>query len=254
MLATLTTTRRRGQAPAAASAVAVDRRPAVVAGRTTRRAGAPPGPGPGVRRVLDGEAALAQLERRERVDHDGRLVEVLDPQARLDRAGLRAVRVAAGVQADRADADPRALAGLVVAADVEHDLVGVDVGVVVGHRDGEVVVVDLAGQEVADDEVPALEDLVHRRRLVDLAGDRHVVLDVERVGVEAAVPADDVEWVRRIGEAAADDAGTGAVLHEDLDVRALGLEGLGGTVEVALAVGRVLEELAEAREVAPGRV
>jgi hypothetical protein len=69
------------------------------------------------------------------------------------------------------------------------------------------VVVDLARQEVADHEVPALEDLVHRRWLVDLAGDRHVVLDVERVGVEAAVPADDVERVGRVGEAGADDAG-----------------------------------------------
>jgi hypothetical protein len=44
------------------------------------------------------------------------------------------------------------------------------------------------------------------------------------------------------------------VLDQHLDVGALGLERLGGTVQVALAVGRVLEELAEAREVALGRV
>jgi hypothetical protein len=117
------------------------------------------------------------------------------PSDALDRAGLRAVRVPAGVQRDRALADARALAGLVVAVDVEHDLVGVDVGVVVGHRDRQRVVVDLARHEVADHEVGALEDLVHRRRLVHPAGDRLEVGDVERVRVEAAVPADDVERV-----------------------------------------------------------
>ncbi len=58
-----------------------------------------------------------------------------------------------GCRRDRADADPGALAGLVVAVDVEHDLVGVDVGVVVGHRDRQRVVVDLARHEVADHEV-----------------------------------------------------------------------------------------------------
>ena len=73
---------------------------------------------------------------------------------------LPTVRVAAGVQRDRPDVDARALPRLVVAADVEHDLVAVDVRVVVGHRDRQRVVVDLARQEVADHEVPALEDLV----------------------------------------------------------------------------------------------
>ena len=82
------------------------------------------------------------------------------------------------------------------------------------------MVVDLAGQEVADHEVVALPDLVHRRRLVHLAGDRHVVVDVERVGVEAAVPADHVERVRRVGHPGPDDAGAGAVLDQHLHVLA----------------------------------
>jgi hypothetical protein len=82
------------------------------------------------------------------------------------------------------------------------------------------VVVDLARQEVADDEVVALEDLVDRRRLVHLAGDRHEVLDVERVGVQAAVPPDDVEGVGGVGEAGAHDAArtVAAVLDQHLDV------------------------------------
>ena len=137
------------------------------------------------------------------------------------------MRVAARVQRDRAEPDARALARLVVAADVEHDLVAVDVRVVVGHRDRELVVVDLARQEVADHEVVALPHLVNGRRLVDLAGDRHVVVDVERVGVEAAVPADHVERVRRIGHPGAHDAGAGPVLDQHLDVLALGQERLG---------------------------
>ena len=85
-----------------------------------------------------------------------------------------------------------------------------------------------------------------------LAGDRHEVLDVERVGVEAAVPADHVERVRRVGQRGADDAArtVAAVLHQHLDVGALLDERLARAVQVALAVRRVLEELAEPRQVA----
>src|SRR3546814_10251581 len=71
--------------------------------------------------------------------------------------------------------------------------------------------------DVCSSDLPALEDLVHRRRLVDLAGDGHVVLDVERVGVEAAVPAHHVEGVGGVGQPGADDACAGAVLDQDLD-------------------------------------
>src|SRR3712207_7297652 len=51
----------------------------------------------------------------------------------------------------------------------------------------------LAGHEVADDEARTLEDLVNRRRLVHPPGDRLEVGDVQHVGVQAAVPAHDVE-------------------------------------------------------------
>ncbi len=93
------------------------------------------------------------------------------------------------------------------------------------------MVVDLARAEVADHEVRALEDLVHRRRLVHLPGDRHEVLDVERVGVETAVPADHVERVPGVGHPGADQAALRqrplpAVLHEHVDVAAVGQERL----------------------------
>ena len=86
-----------------------------------------------------------------------------------------------------------------------------------------------------------------------LAGDRHVVLDVEGVGVEAAVPPDDVEGVGGVGHHGADDAGAGAVLDQHLDVLPLAQQRLVGAVQVALAVRRVLEQLAVPRQVALGR-
>src|SRR3954470_9602073 len=43
------------------------------------------GPAPGVRRVLAGDPRLAQVERLEGVDHDGRLLELLGAEGRLDR-------------------------------------------------------------------------------------------------------------------------------------------------------------------------
>src|SRR5689334_14686773 len=101
-------------------------------------------PGPRVRRVLGGQPTLAELQRFEGVHHHRGLVEVLDADRRLDGRGLRAVRVAARVQRDGPQPDAAALAGLVVARDVEHHLVGVDVRVVVRHRDRLGVVVDLA--------------------------------------------------------------------------------------------------------------
>jgi hypothetical protein len=138
--------------------------------------------------------------------------------------------VASRVQADRTLLDARALAALVVAAAVGHDLVGVDVGVVIEHRDGQRVPVDLPRHEVANHEVVAFEDLVHRRRLTDAAGDRLVVGDAEDVRVEAAVPADDVEPVLRAGVHRPCDAARAptAVLDVDVDIRSTPDDG--GTV------------------------
>src|SRR6185437_3478293 len=120
----------------------------------------------------------------------------------------RAVRVATGMQRDRSGADPAALARLVVAAAVEHDLVGVDVGVVVGHWYRQRVVVDLARHEITDHEPGAGENLVYRRRLMDAPGDRLEVGDIERVGVQAPVPAHHVEGMPGI-----DVCGTGGAVR-----------------------------------------
>ena len=116
-------------------------------------------------------------------------------ERRLDAARLGAVDEPRGVQADRPGADPRALAAREVAVAVVEDLVAVDVGVVVGRRHGQGVVVELAGHEAAHHEAGPGEGLVHRRRLVDPAGERLEVVDRQPVGVQAAVPADHVEGV-----------------------------------------------------------
>src|SRR4051812_20482199 len=98
--------------------------------RRRSRAGAAPGPRPGVRAVVGRRPALAELQGPEGVDHHGELVEVLLAERLLDRSRLRAVAVPARVQGHRAGADAGALAGLVVAAAVEHHLITVDVRVV----------------------------------------------------------------------------------------------------------------------------
>src|SRR5699024_9007899 len=79
--------------------------------------------------------------------------------------------------------------------------------------------------------------------------------DVEGVGVEAPVPADDVEGVggHRVHGAGDAPFAAAAVLDVDLDVALLTQQRLGRAVQVALAVGGVLEELAVARQVALGR-
>ncbi len=113
------------------------------------------------------------------------------------------------------------------------------------------MVVDLARHEIADDEVVAFERLVRRRRLVNAAGDGLVVVDGERVRVQAAVPADHVERVRGHDITGADDAVRRAVLdkHLDLGLEVGDLDERGRSVQVALAERGVLEELTEPREV-----
>src|SRR3954462_7417521 len=122
-------------------------------GLHTRSRGSPAGPRPGVLPVVRRRPGLPEAEGPEGVDHDCELVEVLGAERALHGTRLRPVRVPAGVQRHRPLPDARTLARLVVAVDVEHDLVGVHVGVVVGHRDSERVVVNLPRDEVADDEV-----------------------------------------------------------------------------------------------------
>jgi len=100
-----------------------------------------------------------------------------------------------------------------------------------------------------------LEHLVHRRRLVHPPRDGLEVADVEGVGVEAAVPAHDVERVLRddVHRPGQPRGAVAAVLDVDLDVGLVDRLRHGRAAQVALAVRRVLEQLAELRQVAPRR-
>src|SRR5262245_17306684 len=97
------------------------------------------------------------------------------------------------MEGDRAEFDAGAFARHEVTADVENHFVRVDIGMVVRSRDRQWVVIELAWDERTDDEVRAGEGLVHGRGLMDPAGDRLEVGDIEGVRIKAAVPADHIK-------------------------------------------------------------
>ena len=118
-------------------------------------------------------------------------------------------------------------------------------------RESRVVPVERSGTEGADDEVVSLEGLVHRRWLVELAGDRREVVHVEAVGVVAAIPADDVERVIGVVVAVHAVAGLDADFEGTLLIEG---EWKLRKPQVSLAIRRVLEELAGLlRDVPRGR-
>ena len=80
------------------------------------------------------DGAFAEFKRSEGVDHHRKFVEFLGADACLDGAALRSVRMTAGMQRYRPLPDAGPLAGFVIAAHIEHHLVGVDVAVVVRQR------------------------------------------------------------------------------------------------------------------------
>ncbi len=95
----------------------------------------------------------------------------------------------------------------------------------------------------------ALERLVHRRRLVHPAGDRLEVGDVERIRIQAAVPAHDIERVPRVRQL----ADPLPVPDQDRYVLATHDVRLDRAPQVPLAVRRVLQELPLGGQVAPRR-
>ncbi len=203
---------------------------------------------PASRRLVPGERVLAvvevarerrQAQRVERVAHDRQLARLVQPDRLLGEPRLRPVRQPGRMQRDRADVD--ALPRAEVAGDVIDHLLALQIRMVVRDRDRERVEVELARAERADDEVPAGEGLVRRRRLVDPPRDRLEVVDRERPREQVAVPADDVERV------VVEQVGLVAVAHAHLDWKlallAMGVE-LRRRVDVAVVVRRPLDDLA----------
>ena len=112
------------------------------------------------------------------------------------------------------------------------------------------MVVVHAGSKGADHEVVPLKGLVHGRRLVDAAGNGLKVPRIEGVGVVVAVPSDHVKGVRGV------DHVINKALFFDLDgelAQGVGRRQVGRSAQVALAKGRMLQELAKLVAVALGR-
>ena len=120
------------------------------------------------------------------------------------------------------------------ALDVVQHLVRVHVGVVVRGGNGLRMVVEQPRHEGADYEARPVEGLVHRRRLVDAPGDRLEVLDVEGVGPQMAVPADNVQRVVLIDQTGDHPARLDS--HLEFAGLVVGRQ-LVGRTDVALAVG-----------------
>ena len=153
-----------------------------------------------------------------------------------------------GCRVMRAVLDALAAHELVVAV-IEH-LVGHHVRMIVRRRHRLRVVVVQPRHEGAEHEAVALEGLVHRRRLVQPAGDRLEVVDAEGPGVVVAVPADGVEGVMVEDHALADCP----ALHHDGEFPGLVVERQQGRrPDIPLAERAVLEQLAVRVAVAGGR-
>lgn len=137
-----------------------------------------------------------------------------------------------------------------VAVHIVQYFIAVYVAVVVGCGNGLRVVIVEARHEGADDEIAPVESLVYRWRLVYAAGDRLELMDGEGVGIDVAVPADDIERVVEVV------IGIDDVLFFDVkqELALLVVRGeVLGLANVALAEWRVLLELPDGVAVAFGR-
>lgn len=193
----------------------------------------------GVRGIVDHQRGLRGEERPEGIAHHCEFVGEGCTERFLDRTRVRAVRDSLRVRSERALLD--SLAGLVITLDVVEHFIGVEVAVVVRNGDRVRVPIKHARAEGTDHEVVRFEGLMNRRRHVELARDRGKVVDVEDVGVITTVPSHEIERVVGV------DVGVHAVagLDPHLELAFL-IEGEGEFWEpqIALAVGRVLQELA----------
>ena len=81
----------------------------------------------------------------------------------------------------------------VVTVDVVEDFVGFDVAVVIRQEVGFGIPIQFARHKTADHRVMNLEGLMNRRGHVEAAGTGFEVVNVERHGIDGAVPAHDVE-------------------------------------------------------------
>jgi hypothetical protein len=71
----------------------------------------------------------------------------------------------------------------------------INVGVVVGRRDGQGMIIKKPWNEGANDEIMPIEGLMHRRWLVYTPGDGLKIMETKGVGIHISVPADHIKRV-----------------------------------------------------------
>ena len=188
-----------------------------------------------VRWVINSLRYCGVFEGVEGIYHHGQFFGTLYAEALFDSTRMGAVWDATRVQRDGRTLD--AFAAAEIAVDIVEHLVAVNVAVIVGYRYRERVIVQLARDKGADDEVRPLEVLVNGRRLVNTPGDWLEVGNIENPGVLAAVPANGVDGVEIVPIAGND--GTNFDAH--LELTTLGMrDQFFGSADVALAEGRML--------------
>src|SRR6266511_5321994 len=142
------------------------------------------------------------------------------------------------MQRDRPNLHPAPRAE--VAGNVIDHLLRLQIGMVVRDRHRQWIEVQLPRAETADHEVPPLERLVRRRRLVNSPRDRLEVVHRERPRVEEAVPPHDVERV--VVEDVRLVPTADAYLDGELTLLAVRVQ-LRRRVDVAVVIRRALEHL-----------
>lgn len=191
-------------------------------------------------RILDGSGESGHFQRAESIHHHGEFTGFFGADAFLHRAGVRAVRNAAGVQRDLAAL--HVIAAHEVAIYVIQHLVAVDVAVVVRCGDGLWVVVVEPRHKRADNKGLGLKSLVDGWRQVYPAGYGFEVVDGKGVRIDKAIPSHEVERVAEI------EIRINLVLlfyvNQKLALLVVCLQ-VCGFADVPLAKRRVLEQLAE---------
>ena len=188
-----------------------------------------------------------QFERLEGVHHHRQLERFLGADRFFDRARVRTMWNAHGVQGHHAFF--HVLSAHEFTFYVVENLIGVDIAVVVGGRNGLRMVVKKTGAETADHKSTAGECLVNRWWLVNPTGDRLKVVDGKCIWEEEPVPTDKVEGVGLV------DKIKEVVLLLDLHREGtlfINRFQVLGLAEITLTEGRVLGELAEFIPVAAG--
>lgn len=117
-------------------------------------------PGPVILPVVQRHRVLGDGQRFEGVDHDGIFIGGCFADTALVGAGVGSMGNTAGVQGDLTGSN--IVAAHKITVHIIQDFFGIDVGMVVGCRDRQRVVIVKAGTKTADHKTFAFKGLMHR--------------------------------------------------------------------------------------------